>query len=551
MAQAPDRPSNGTVFGVVMGFVAGVLVTALALPDHGSRSVGLSATGANPAVTAPVTDPAASAQDHGTTAAADPAGVAPGPTAGEVAGGSVGLAPQPGVTSIRGAIGGVRSSGPTTGATRSGVRPAARPASGTTKTGTTKSGTAAPAGAFATLSGPIGNTRGVTDTAIKIGIAYPDLTALKTLGSEYDNGDVPLQWKAWHDGLVQRGVLPINGRDITFAFAKYNVVDTNDQNTACRSLVEDNQVFAVIGVAYFEVGSSCVAQTEQTPLLTPDGPSDSAFAASAPYLFSLSASDSRILRNQVYWADQRGALKGKRIGVYYANDPVSSREAETQVIGTLKKLGYAVTASDSTGQTLGGPEDGIAVQKFSSAKVDLVILLTSKGGFMQQADAQGYKPTYIESDHSFGTSDVTTSNYPAAQFDGTYAMTGRTTGEIPAGQPVSPEADACIKNYEKQTGQTLARPGPSGHQSAVYGYNLYACDLGKVLLTALAKTGRGVGQSALVRGLKTIDNLSLTAYPSISFTNSNAGGSQQRTLRWTRDCTCWKAQGSFAPFPSP
>ena len=56
---------------------------------------------------------------------------------------------------------------------------------------------------------------------IVIGVTYPDLTALRALGPEYDNGDVALQWQALLDGWHKQHLVPINGRDIELRFAKY------------------------------------------------------------------------------------------------------------------------------------------------------------------------------------------------------------------------------------------------------------------------------------------------------------------------------------------
>jgi hypothetical protein len=522
-------PPGGTVFGLVLGFAAGVLATALVLPDHsGGTTAALSTTpqaaaGQQAVADAPTTAEQGTVPTDGSTVTGPP-----------VAGGQ----PQ----AVVAAPGAVSTSSP------------GRAAAGSTRpktTATTKGGPVR-GGAAATGTGGVatGSAQGVTNDSIKIGLAYPDLTALRTLGAEYDNGDVCGQWDALRKGMIEKKQLPVAGRSITFVCKSFNVLDTNDQNAACRALVEDDKVFAVIGVAYFEVGDSCVAGLK-IPVITTDGPNDAAFKASAPYLYSLSVSDSKMLRNMVHWADQRGALKGKRIGVYYANDAVNTSEAQTQVIGELKKLGHQVVAEHSTGQTLGGPEDAIAAQKFMASQVDIAILLTSEGGFQQQAQALGYKPTYLDSDHAFGTSDVATSTYPADQFDGTYGITGRNVGEAAAGMPPRADAEACIANYEKQSGTTVARPGKGGHQGAVFAYVLNSCDLGKVVLHALGQAGRGLNVSSYLAGLRTISSMTLTNYSPVTFTSRPDGGTQQRTVRWTKSCTCWQAIGGFAPFPAP
>ena len=39
--------------------------------------------------------------------------------------------------------------------------------------------------------------------------------------------------------------------------------------------------------------------------------------------------------------------------------------------------------------------------------------------FMQQAEGQAYRPTYIDNDLAFATTDTAASTKPASQFDGT------------------------------------------------------------------------------------------------------------------------------------
>ena len=492
--------SGGAFFGIVSGFLAGVLIAALFVPKrhHVSSSL-LSGSGEVTTTSIAASTPSA-------------AGAAPS---------------APPVSSV----GGASSSSGTTG----GGGPATAGAQSTATTAAARS-----------ASGPMG--RGVSANKIVIGVTYPDLTALRALGPEFDNGDVAKQWQALLDGWHKQHLVPVNGRDIELRFAKYNVLDVNDQNAACAQLVDDDKVFAVVGVAYFQTGAECVARAHRTPLITSDGPTDDVFARSKPFLFSLSMSDSRHLRNWVWWAHTHGFLKNKKIGIYYETTPGQPELVQNAIVSQLTKLGYKVTAEASTGDTQGGPEDAIAVQKFSSMGVNLAMLLTSKMGFMQQADAQGYHPTYIDNDHLYGTSDTATSTYPADQFAGTYAMTGRRVGDAAAGKPLTPDQEACVANYERYTGQKVLRPGPKGHLAAVFAYILEDCDEGAVLLQGIRGAGTTLNNTTFVAALEQIRNMALTRYPPVTFTATKHDGTDsQRTLLWKQSCTCWTAVTGFSP----
>jgi hypothetical protein len=215
----------------------------------------------------------------------------------------------------------------------------------------------------------------------------------------------------------------------------------------------------------------------------------------------------------------------------------------------LAKVGYHFTVKVTTSQSLGGPQDAVAVQQFRTKGVDLAILLTSKMGFLQQAQAQNYKPTFIESDAEYGTSDTTTSTYPADEWENTFGMTSRRVGESAAGEPLSAEQEACVANYERETGEKIARPGRAGHESAVFSYILMGCDEGNVLLRGLMAAGAGLTAQGFVGGVEGIRGLPLLRYPSVSYgPGKHDGVDLQRTVQWRKSCTCWVAAGQFGPF---
>ena len=389
--------------------------------------------------------------------------------------------------------------------------------------------------------------RGVDADSITIGVTYPDLGALRALGPSFDNGDVALQWRALVDGYRRSGRLPVHGRDIELVFRDYNVLAPEEQRAACIGLVKDDGAFLVIAQTYYLVGAECVAREFRTPLLTSDGPGDPIFERSAPYLFSLQMSEDRVLRNLVAWADERGLLDGKDVGIYYEETPLIHDQMARTVKAELRRRGHELAAEATTDQSLGGPQDAVAVQRFRTAGVDVALLFTSKAGFMQQAEAQQYRPTYLESDYIFGTSDTSTSTYPASQFDGTLAFTGRRVGESPVGIPLGAAGDACLANYERFTGE---RPEV---ESAEWAYILTGCDLGEALLIALDAVGPDLRAERIPAGLETMKQVPMTRYAPVTFTpTKHHGVDSYREVRWAASCECWRATpGPFRSLPSP
>ena len=127
-------------------------------------------------------------------------------------------------------------------------------------------------------------------------------------------------------------------------------------------------------------------------------------------------------------------------------------------------------------------------------------------------------------------------------------MTTVRRGEPAAGIPLSSQEEACVTNYERYSGKKIGRPGPKGHELAQWVFVVLACDESNVLLHALQNAGRNLTQATFVAGLQGIHNLPLIRYPNVTWGPGKFQGvDSQRTLQWTSDCTCWRAQGQFAP----
>src|SRR5207248_647200 len=127
--------------------------------------------------------------------------------------------------------------------------------------GTGSGGQSAASGGTATH----GAVRGVTSNSVTIGVATLDLSAVKYLGPEYDNGDVAGQWNAMVADWRDRHLLPVNGRDVALKFVSYSVLNTDDQRRACAALVDDDQSFAVVAPEFFyQTGADRVARDLKT-----------------------------------------------------------------------------------------------------------------------------------------------------------------------------------------------------------------------------------------------------------------------------------------------
>jgi ABC-type branched-subunit amino acid transport system substrate-binding protein len=396
------------------------------------------------------------------------------------------------------------------------------------------------AGGQPVTTGPV---RGVTDDTIRIGVAIPDIGPFAVVDA-FNLGDMRGHMEALLDGWRRDGLVPVHGRNIEFVFREFGIVGDADI-AACNGFVKDDEVFAVIGLRSFENGAECLADRFDTPVITLDAHAEEDHARLAPYLFTLRASSEQVARNWIHWAHEEGLLAGRTIGMYEETDAEPTAVAIRE---TLESLGYAIAAHSTTDSKQGGPLDQVAVQRFRSAGVDLALMLVAalpQASFMEQAQAQGYRPTYIDTDYGDHTSDAASSIYSPAQYGGTFAVTMTRTGEIRGGMGLSPQGEACVANYERYSGRSIPRTSP---ESAELMTMLQGCDEGQVLLTGLQQAGRNLDLPALIAGLETIRGLPGASHGSYSFTpDRHHGADSQRTIQWLAECACWRATGTFGP----
>jgi hypothetical protein len=407
-----------------------------------------------------------------------------------------------------------------------------------------------PAAGPSATEAPVGNVTGVTTDTIRIGIGVPDLGVLAALGPNYDFGDPADHMNALLEDWRERGLVPVHGRDLVFYPRRYDIVGTEQQLAACQGWINDDKVFAVVAVQQFWGHGECVAES-RTPLITTMMYyADTYTPAGARYIFDLEPTTERVLRNWVHWMDDNGILQGKTIGVYrpIGRDGIPITDA---MIPELNKLGYEVAVEVTTdNHSTGSGQDTVAVSRFrrNVPPVDLALLMTSainSTNFMQQAQAQAYRPTYVMSDYIQSTNDVAASTFPPDQFDGSFAMTMLRYGEEAAGLGLTPQAQACVDNYAERRGRRVSyRERPAEYLMLVAG-----CDEGSVLLRGLQEAGRGVTVDRFVDILNTIRDMPMGLHADVSFVAGDPGGVRQlRTLQWRRGCTCYVAVSDWRPF---
>ena len=386
-------------------------------------------------------------------------------------------------------------------------------------------------------------TTGGTRT-LKIGYAYQDVSAFTILNDKFSIGDPELQGAAVLEAWRRDGVLPMNGIDIEFVYVKFNTLSADDQLGACTRLAQDEQVFAVIATRDFQVGSSCLTERYGIPTITSSGMAVSAYERGAPWLFSVQATETQAATSFVQWAQERGDLDGKRIGLYW---DTRSEEAADAFKAALADLGIEL-ASDlpSDGEGIGSPQDQIVVQRFLADGVDLPIMMvgtSSVTNFLASAEQQGYEPNLLWFEWSNQLNDVSTDAFPQSMLDGVQAMAMSRVGELAAGIEPGTSAAACIANYQSFAGVDVELVVPASGET---GQILFTCDLMTILLEGLRNAGDDPTPESFVASLEMITDLELAWWGNLSYSaDDHAGVEQIRTVTWSTDCPCWTAEGEL------
>lgn len=434
------------------------------------------------------------------------------------------------------------SAGGTSGTGRSGGRASA---TGGGRTGGGVGGTSGGGG-----SGGTSAARGVGEDTIRIGVAIPDIGPFAVV-PEFDLGDMQGHMEAILDRWRREGRTPVHGRDIEFVYRVFSIIGDEDV-ASCNGFVKDDQVFMVIGLRSYEGGAECLADRFDTPVVTLEfvnEQGEGAYERLHPWLITLRTSADRIARNFVEWAHRGGHLQGKTIGIYEGPDAGPTVAAVT---AALERHGYSVAATASTDRKEGGPNDVVAVQRFRSNQVDLAILHVSAlvaSSFMENAQSQGYRPTYIDTDYGDHTSDVASTTHPAAQYDGTYAMTMTRVGEVHANGKLSPQGEACVSNYERFSGRDIDRGPP---ESAELVMMLQSCDEAELVITAIEDAGQALDRGSFISAIDAVTNLPGSSHGTYVFgPRKHHGAHSQRTVRWLGSCGCWTIQNPFGPLWVP
>ena len=408
----------------------------------------------------------------------------------------------------------------------------------------------APASAAGSVNGgtaPVARTAsdvGVTADSIKLGVVLLDLAGATSLigglaGASADDQQAAIQ--AFVDEANAQG--GVNGRKLSPVYSKFDPV-AGDGNVNCNQLTEDAKVFAVLSSGLFGSPVLCVTQQHGTPLINMGGYIDEYYARSRGLLFTFRPSKPRSARGGVFELEREGMLKGKTIGAFTSRAGDDDVAVDKGLVPALNQLGYKVAhISRLSADNTSSSQVPVEVNQMRAAGVDLVFLETNvvfDTQFVQQADSQGYRPTYALSDSDDNVSDFFLSNMPGT-FEG-IGISANRTGEQRTGAPESPTDADCRRVVEKSAHKTLER-GSAGYETA-----MSACNEVRLFVRGARAAGIALTRPRFSAGMQGVGPFAQAYTFGGSFRSGKFDAADySRPLHADMSCKCWKPAGDFQP----
>lgn len=352
-----------------------------------------------------------------------------------------------------------------------------------------------------------GATTGLTDDTITIAYMLPDFGALADSGLVPDLGEPQAQVEAYVEHVNEAG--GIAGRQIDATFQTFDAADFSGASAreACVGALEDDEAFVVVALPPWPtVGTLCVAEDHDTPLLTSSQLTSGALDRTGGRVFTLAMDWVREYRAWATLLDERGELDGTTIGLVTGDDDEFRQEAiDDGLRPALEDLGYEVAAEVVLPCAAPSCEQHeTAVQKLVSADVDYVFDAlgpVASPAFIAAADAAGFEPRYT---FSGGLLSDTVAEF----HEGVGPIIDGMLGVGDYGRPdpgqASEEGDfarECNEIYAAYAG--VERHPPEADPS---GFTNTGC-----VLTEIVKRGAeaedDLGQDSLVRGIESLGRL--------------------------------------------
>jgi ABC-type branched-subunit amino acid transport system substrate-binding protein len=351
---------------------------------------------------------------------------------------------------------------------------------------------------------------------------------------------------AWasKQGVAGRKIVPV---------ARYtDPTSVEDQAAACRAMVDDAKVFAVIDTASMldTASMDCITNRSKgdTPMVHSVMWSTDWQKRSGGNDVSYQAAVDRI---SVTWARDLAAAgwltPGAVVGILGDKCPATQPTVTNVLAPALKAKGakeVVLGLHDCDIQSVASQPPNI-VTEFRLRGVTHVLMTSNfvvGQIFTSTAASQGYRPKYATSDWFLNTSDQTAKNFDPNQFDGAIGIASFGTMLVQSGKAPYPGWETCSK-VATDAGLPGIRPDDPASTEL-----LTLCDNFILLLEAIGRAGPNPTRASWRAGIQQLGQRTSILFGRSVFAPGKFTGSDfVHTIQWQAGCRCWKSISDFRP----
>ncbi|HJR25712.1 MAG TPA: hypothetical protein VJ804_09575, partial [Acidimicrobiales bacterium] len=411
------------------------------------------------------------------------------------------------------------------------------------------SGGATPAGGAAEAR--TASDRGISPDKVKVGFMLQNPAGLAGAGfSTGQRSDGPAYIEAMARWATENGAA--HGREVVPVVRLTDPTSVADQAAACRAMVDDAKVFAVIDVAAMldTPALDCLANRRKgdTPFVHSVMWSRDWQARSGGNEVSYQAAIDRIA---VTWARDLAAIgwlpRGATVGVFGDNCPATEPTVRNVLKPALEARGagrVVVGLHDCNIQAVVAQPPAIATQMRLEGVTHVLIVSNFVAGqvFVTTMASQNHRPRYSTSDWFLNTSDSTQANFNPDQFDGAIGIASLGSMLTQSGRAPYPGWQTCSRIA---TEAGLPPIGPGDDSSTEL---LSLCDNFLLFLDAVNAAGTNPTRASWRQAVANLGEHPSAVFGPSRFARGKLTGSDYvHTVQWQRGCRCWRSISDSRP----
>lgn len=388
--------------------------------------------------------------------------------------------------------------------------------------------------------------QGVDSSQVKIGFVINNLGGLQASGqAQGQRDDVRQVIAAYVDYVNKTG--GIAGRKVTPEIVEQDPLNPNTVQAACVELGEQKKVFGVVDPLST---APCYALKYKLPHTTENLQRTQDLLKRAPYEASTFINIDRTDRNWVYGANDAGFFQTAYDGrpatfglLAHANTEPGPGHVEQVLKPALRDIGVKIAAEYRITPNPARAASEMAQAVLAMKQANVTRMFLSVGfldvtNFLNQAEAQEFRPKYFASDLGAHTQNFQAQNFNPKQWENTQAITSTHSGQSAAGKPISPAT--------KQCSDILKAAGLPGIKDEGDLIGITYCDTFFLMVQAARNVGPELTRRAWGAALQGLGD-----FPSAYTARSNYrrdkfdGGDDVAYIRWRSSCRCWVQTSNF------